>query len=73
MGGSAKAEIITARHPRRSGGERSGADPMTGVLDGVVVLDLSQGISGPIVGMLFGDHGAQVSKTSCTHSFAGSV
>ena len=35
---------------------------MTGVLDGVVVLDLSQGISGPIVGMLLGDHGAQVTK-----------
>jgi crotonobetainyl-CoA:carnitine CoA-transferase CaiB-like acyl-CoA transferase len=32
------------------------------VLDGVVVLDLSQGISGPIVGMLLGDHGAQVTK-----------
>jgi crotonobetainyl-CoA:carnitine CoA-transferase CaiB-like acyl-CoA transferase len=35
---------------------------MTGVLDGVVVLDLSQGIAGPIAGMLLADHGARVTK-----------
>jgi crotonobetainyl-CoA:carnitine CoA-transferase CaiB-like acyl-CoA transferase len=35
---------------------------VTGVLDGIVVLDLSQGIAGPIVGMLLADHGAQVTK-----------
>ena len=35
---------------------------MAGVLDGVVVLDLSQGIAGPIVGMLLADHGARVTK-----------
>jgi crotonobetainyl-CoA:carnitine CoA-transferase CaiB-like acyl-CoA transferase len=35
---------------------------MTGVLDGVVVLDLSQGIAGPITGMLLADHGARVTK-----------
>jgi crotonobetainyl-CoA:carnitine CoA-transferase CaiB-like acyl-CoA transferase len=35
---------------------------MTGVLDGLVVLDLSQGIAGPITAMLLADHGAQVTK-----------
>jgi crotonobetainyl-CoA:carnitine CoA-transferase CaiB-like acyl-CoA transferase len=35
---------------------------MTGVLDGVVVLDLTTGISGPMTGMLLADHGAQVTK-----------
>ena len=35
---------------------------MTGVLDGVVVLDLSTGIAGPVAGMLLADHGAQVTK-----------
>ena len=35
---------------------------MTGVLDGVVVLDLTTGISGPLAGMLLADHGAQVTK-----------
>jgi crotonobetainyl-CoA:carnitine CoA-transferase CaiB-like acyl-CoA transferase len=35
---------------------------MTSVLAGVHVLDLSQGISGPITGMLLSDHGAAVTK-----------
>jgi crotonobetainyl-CoA:carnitine CoA-transferase CaiB-like acyl-CoA transferase len=35
---------------------------MTSVLAGVRVLDLSQGISGPITGMLLSDHGATVTK-----------
>jgi crotonobetainyl-CoA:carnitine CoA-transferase CaiB-like acyl-CoA transferase len=35
---------------------------MTGVLDGVRVLDLSSGIAGPVAGMLLADHGADVVK-----------
>jgi crotonobetainyl-CoA:carnitine CoA-transferase CaiB-like acyl-CoA transferase len=35
---------------------------MTSVLTGVRVLDLSQGIAGPITGMLLSDHGAAVTK-----------
>ena len=35
---------------------------MTGVLDGVTVLDLTTGIAGPVAGMLLADHGAQVTK-----------
>jgi crotonobetainyl-CoA:carnitine CoA-transferase CaiB-like acyl-CoA transferase len=35
---------------------------MTGVLDGVRVLDLSSGIAGPIATMLLADHGAEVTK-----------
>jgi crotonobetainyl-CoA:carnitine CoA-transferase CaiB-like acyl-CoA transferase len=35
---------------------------MTGVLDGVVVLDLTTGIAGPMTAMLLADHGAQVTK-----------
>jgi len=35
---------------------------MTGVLQGIRVLDLSQGIAGPIAGMLLADHGAAVTK-----------
>ena len=35
---------------------------MTGVLDGLNVLDLSAGIAGPMAGMLLADHGAQVTK-----------
>jgi crotonobetainyl-CoA:carnitine CoA-transferase CaiB-like acyl-CoA transferase len=35
---------------------------MTSVLAGIRVLDLSQGISGPIAGMLLSDHGAAVTK-----------
>jgi crotonobetainyl-CoA:carnitine CoA-transferase CaiB-like acyl-CoA transferase len=35
---------------------------VTGVLDGLVVLDLSQGIAGSIAGMLLADHGARVTK-----------
>jgi crotonobetainyl-CoA:carnitine CoA-transferase CaiB-like acyl-CoA transferase len=35
---------------------------MPSVLDGITVLDLSQGISGPITGMLLSDHGASVIK-----------
>lgn len=35
---------------------------MTGVLDGLVVLDLSWGISGPMTAMLLGDNGARVTK-----------
>src|SRR6478735_6727433 len=33
---------------------------MTGILDGVRVLDLSTGIAGPITAMLLSDHGADV-------------
>lgn len=33
-----------------------------GVLDGIRVIDLSWGISGPITGMLLADHGASVTK-----------
>jgi crotonobetainyl-CoA:carnitine CoA-transferase CaiB-like acyl-CoA transferase len=33
-----------------------------GVLEGIRVLDLSQGIAGPIVGMLLADHGAEVTR-----------
>ena len=35
---------------------------MTGVLDGIEVLDLSEGIGGPMTGMLLADHGARVTK-----------
>ena len=35
---------------------------MTGVLDGMIVLDLSRGISGPMAGMLLADHGAIVTR-----------
>jgi crotonobetainyl-CoA:carnitine CoA-transferase CaiB-like acyl-CoA transferase len=35
---------------------------VTGVLHGIRVLDLSQGIAGPIAGMLLADHGAAVTK-----------
>ena len=35
---------------------------MAGVLNGIKVLDLSWGISGPMVGMLLGDHGADVTR-----------
>ena len=35
---------------------------MTGVLDGLEVLDLSWGISGPMTAMLLGDNGARVTK-----------
>ena len=49
---------------------------MTGVLDGVVVLDLSTGIAGPVAGMLLADHGAQVTKVESpggdpTRAFSG--
>ena len=33
-----------------------------GVLDGIRVLDLSWGVSGPVTGMLLADHGASVTK-----------
>src|SRR6476659_3162372 len=39
-----------------------GSEPMTSVLDGIRVLDLSWGIPGPITGMLVADHGADVVK-----------
>ena len=39
-----------------------GCNAMTGVLDGVTVLDLTTGIAGPVTGMLLADHGAQVTK-----------
>lgn len=35
---------------------------MSGVLDGLKVLDLSWGISGPMTGMLLADHGADVTR-----------
>jgi crotonobetainyl-CoA:carnitine CoA-transferase CaiB-like acyl-CoA transferase len=35
---------------------------MTGVLDGLEVLDLSWGLSGPVAAMLLADHGARVTK-----------
>ena len=35
---------------------------MAGVLDGIKVLDLSWGISGPMATMLLSDHGAEVTK-----------
>jgi crotonobetainyl-CoA:carnitine CoA-transferase CaiB-like acyl-CoA transferase len=35
---------------------------MAGVLEGIGVLDLSWGISGPLAGMLLSDHGAQVTR-----------
>ncbi len=35
---------------------------MTGVLDGIEVLDLTTGISGPMTAMLLADHGAHVTK-----------
>jgi len=35
---------------------------VSGVLDGLRVLDLSSGIAGPLVGMLLADHGADVVK-----------
>ncbi len=35
---------------------------MSGVLDGIEVLDLSWGIGGPMAGMLLADHGARVTK-----------
>jgi crotonobetainyl-CoA:carnitine CoA-transferase CaiB-like acyl-CoA transferase len=49
---------------------------MTGVLDGVTVLDLSTGIAGPVASMLLADHGAQVTKIEPpggdpTRSFSG--
>jgi crotonobetainyl-CoA:carnitine CoA-transferase CaiB-like acyl-CoA transferase len=35
---------------------------MTGVLDGITVLDLTSGIAGPVVTMLLADHGARVTR-----------
>src|SRR5207247_372390 len=40
----------------------NGGIHMTGVLDGVEVLDLSTGIAGPMTTMLLADHGARVTK-----------
>jgi crotonobetainyl-CoA:carnitine CoA-transferase CaiB-like acyl-CoA transferase len=45
---------------------------MTGVLDGITVLDLSQGIAGPMAGMLLRDHGASVTRVEVGEDpFAG--
>jgi len=49
---------------------------VTGVLDGIQVLDLSTGIAGPMTTMLLGDHGARVTKIEPpdgdpTRSFSG--
>ena len=35
---------------------------MSGVLEGLKVLDLSWGVAGPMTGMLLGDHGANVTR-----------
>ena len=35
---------------------------MSGVLEGLKVLDLSWGVAGPMTGMLLGDHGADVTR-----------
>ena len=35
---------------------------MAGVLEGIRVLDLSEGIAGPMATMLLSDHGAEVTK-----------
>ena len=35
---------------------------MAGVLDGIRVLDLTRGISGPMATMLLVDHGAEVTR-----------
>ena len=40
---------------------------MSGVLDGVAVLDLSWGIAGPMTAMLLADHGALVPAQVGTH------
>src|SRR3954467_14471943 len=40
----------------------AGGALMTGVLDGVTVLDFTTGIAGPVAAMLLADHGAQVTK-----------
>src|SRR3954466_14259042 len=40
----------------------AGGALMTGVLDGVTVLDLTTGIAGPVAAMLLADHGAAVTK-----------
>src|SRR6476659_7716992 len=40
----------------------NGGTAMTGVLDGLTVLDLTQGIAGPVAGMLLADHGAHVTQ-----------
>ncbi len=48
---------------------------MAGVLDGIRVLDLSRGISGPMVTMLLADHGAAVTRIESPHGdpFAGQL
>ncbi len=56
-GGSSRTPTSTER---RSPNDRT--QPMTGVLDGLTVLDLTTGIAGPVTGMLLADHGAQVTK-----------
>jgi crotonobetainyl-CoA:carnitine CoA-transferase CaiB-like acyl-CoA transferase len=43
-------------------GRWPGEELTMGVLDGLQVLDLSWGITGPITGMLLADHGASVTK-----------
>jgi crotonobetainyl-CoA:carnitine CoA-transferase CaiB-like acyl-CoA transferase len=66
---------MIVRLPTGDADENRGFE-MAGVLDGVEVLDLSWGISGPVTTMLLADHGARVTKIEPpggdpTRGFAG--